>query len=191
MGGTMNMSATRRGLVGGGAGAAIVMALGLGVAASAPAEAAGARPAFAMPFKCGQEWRGSNWHGHDPLHSVDWNHYDANGVGDDKGRAVLASAGGTVLDITRLETSYGNSILIGHGDGWRTRYAHLLDGSMTVKIGDKVTKGEQIGKVGESGTGSPHLHYEQIRDGSVVDPVVQGVTIALGQVKWLTSKTNC
>src|SRR5215218_11235462 len=91
-----------------------------GTLAGAPAQAAG-RPAFKMPFICNQTWVGNNWNGHSPAHSIDWNHYDANGSPDDLGRRVLASAGGTVLDsYYSTTTGYGHTIVIGHGDGWRT-----------------------------------------------------------------------
>ncbi|WP_329229064.1 MULTISPECIES: M23 family metallopeptidase [unclassified Streptomyces] len=140
--------------------------------------AVAARPAFKMPFECGQTWLGSNWSGHSPAHSIDWNHYDANGNPDDTGRRVFASAGGTVLDSYYSTTSgYGNTIVIGHGGGWQTRYAHLQ--TRSVQAGDTVAVGQKIGEVGNTSALydlSPHLHYEQKLDGAVVVAVVQGVT---------------
>ncbi|MFG2052848.1 M23 family metallopeptidase [Micromonospora sp. NPDC048930] len=156
-----------------------------------PAQAA--RPAFKMPFLCGQTWQGNNWNGHSPAHSIDWNHYDANGNPDDYGRRVLASAGGTVLEsYYSTTTGYGNTIVIGHGDGWRTRYAHLSE--RLVAKGDTVKLGTVIGKVGASSAKydlSPHLHYEQIHDGSVVVAVVQGVTWYDYLKRNQTSTNNC
>ncbi|CAL9603135.1 M23 family metallopeptidase [Streptomyces sp. enrichment culture] len=151
------------------------------------------RPAFRMPFVCGQTWRGSNWQGHSPAHSIDWNHYDANGTPDDLGRRVLASAGGTVLSsYYSTTTGYGNTVVIGHGDGWRTRYAHLK--TRDVQKGDTVTRGQRIGTVGASSALydlSPHLHYEQIHNGSVVVAVVQGVTWYDYLVRYQTSTNGC
>ncbi|MEU3449890.1 M23 family metallopeptidase [Streptomyces thermolilacinus] len=151
------------------------------------------RPAFRMPFVCGQSWRGSNWQGHSPAHSIDWNHYDANGTPDDLGRRVLASAGGTVLSsYYSTGTGYGNTVVIGHGDGWRTRYAHLK--TRDVQKGDTVTRGQRIGTVGASSALydiSPHLHYEQIHNGSVVVAVVQGVTWYDYLVRYQTSTNGC
>lgn len=159
----------------------------------APAAAQAARPGFKMPFLCGQEWLGSNWDGHSPAHAIDWNHYDANGNPDDFGRRVLASAGGTVLDsYYSTTTGYGNVIVIGHGDGWRTLYAHLSQ--RLVGQGATVQQGTVIGEVGASSakyTLSPHLHYEQIQNGSVVVSVIQGVTWSDGLKRYQTSTNNC
>ncbi|GAA3642305.1 hypothetical protein GCM10023079_35180 [Streptomyces chitinivorans] len=151
------------------------------------------RPNFRMPFLCGQVWRGSNWNGHSPAHSIDWNHYDANGNPDDFKRRVFASAGGTVLSSHySTTTGYGHTIVIGHGNGWRTRYAHLY--SRGVSKGDKVTAGQRIGRVGKSSAKyslSPHLHYEQIHNGSVVTAVVQGVGYPDYTTRYQKSTNRC
>jgi hypothetical protein len=151
------------------------------------------RPAFKMPFLCGQLWRGNNWHGHDPAHAIDWNHYDADGSPDDFGRRVVASAGGTVLQsYYSTSNGYGHVIVIGHGDGWRTRYAHLSE--RLVAEGATVTMGRVIGRVGASSAIynlSPHLHYEQIHDGSVVVSVIQGVTWSDFTNRNQTSTNDC
>ncbi|MGW4232641.1 M23 family metallopeptidase [Streptomyces sp. NPDC004980] len=140
--------------------------------------AVAARPAFRMPFECNQTWLGSNWSGHSPAHSIDWNHYDANGNPDDLGRRVFASAGGTVLEsYYSTGAGYGNTIVIGHGGGWQTRYAHL--NTRSVSAGDTVGMGQKIGEVGNTSALyniTPHLHYEQKLNGAVVVAVVQGVT---------------
>lgn len=163
---------------------------------------AGTRPVFQMPFRCDQEWRGSAWwyydgHEHSPLRSVDWNQGSGN---DDKGLAVLASSGGTVLHAGPHPSGYGNMVLIGHGDGWRTRYAHLLDGSVAVRKDQAVNRGQLIGRVGQSGgQSSSHLHYEQIKDGSVVNSIVRAkvngtvtsVEFTRDKVAYLKSNNNC
>ena len=65
---------------------------------------------------------------------------------------------------------YGVVVMVDHGYGFKTLYAHLQ--SAKVRAGQKVKRGEQIGTVGSSGlsTGS-HLHYEVILNGKQVDPV--------------------
>lgn len=151
------------------------------------------RPAFQMPFLCGQTWLGSNWNGHSPAHAIDWNHYDANGNPDDFGRRVVASAGGTVLEsYYSTSNGYGHVIVIGHGDGWQTRYAHLS--ARLVSQGETVTRGKVIGEVGSSSaiySLSPHLHYEQIHSGSVVVSVIQGVTWSDFTKRNQTSNNGC
>jgi murein DD-endopeptidase MepM/ murein hydrolase activator NlpD len=152
-----------------------------------------ARPGFTMPFRCNQTWVGSNWNGHSPGHSIDWNHYDAAGNPDDRGRAVLASAAGRVVSSHySTTTGYGNTIVIDHGNGWRTRYAHLKDRG--AGVGAQVRKGQQIGTVGATSAKyeiTPHLHYEQILNGGVVVAVVQGVSWPDFTKRSQTSKTNC
>jgi len=124
-----------------------------------------AMPHYQLPFKCGQVWRGNTFGGHNPQLAIDFNH-----DGGDFGRAVLAAARGTVTVVADTGSdSYGKWIEIGHGDGHRTRYAHLS--KRLVHVGQHVSKGQKIGEVGESGGASgPHLHYEQRVD---VDNVVK------------------
>lgn len=75
-----------------------------------------------------------------------------------KGTSVFATADGTIMEASR-KGEYGNMIDISHGYNYLTRYAHLSE--ILVKEGQKVKRGEMIGKVGSTGksTGS-HLHYE-------------------------------
>ncbi|ALC19146.1 M23 family metallopeptidase [Streptomyces pristinaespiralis] len=178
--------------------AVVAVAVTAPATAAAPQEtssqaASSGRPAFRMPFECGQTWLGSNWQGHSPAHSIDWNHYDAAGSPDDYGRRVFASAGGTVLSsYYSTSTGYGNTVVIGHGDGWRTRYSHLK--TRSVQQGATVSRGQKIGEVGKSSALydlSPHLHYEQIHDGQVVVAVVQGVTWSDYLKRYQTSTNRC
>lgn len=65
---------------------------------------------------------------------------------------------------------YGNMILIDHGNGMITRYAH--HSKMFVKVGDQVTKGQTIGMVGSTGRSTgPHLHFEIYVNGKRVNPL--------------------
>ena len=60
-------------------------------------------------------------------------------------------------------------MIIEHGDGVETRYAHLR--KMLVKVGDEVVQGQTIGQVGSTGRSTgPHLHFEVLKDGEVVNP---------------------
>lgn len=91
-----------------------------------------------------------------------------------KGSPVRASARGVVVEATtRLagNPGYGATVIIDHGHGLISRYAHL--DSFAVKTGDSVEKGEIIGAVGETGlvTG-PHLHFEVLKNGAPVDPAL-------------------
>lgn len=65
----------------------------------------------------------------------------------------------------------GNGVVVDHGDGWETQYCHLRQGSVAVKVGDAVTTGQPLAKVGLSGnTEFPHLHFTVRRAGATLDP---------------------
>lgn len=85
------------------------------------------------------------------------------------GSPVLAAKAGTVVQ-SYYSSSYGNYIVISHGGGMMTAYAHLS--SRLVSAGASVSAGQQIGKVGSTGnsTGN-HLHFEVYINGSTVNPM--------------------
>lgn len=86
------------------------------------------------------------------------------------GTEVLASADGKVVEVLRQGKGLGNLVIIDHGDGLTTLYAHLSD--IYVAMNQKVTRGKVIGKVGSSGASfTASLHYEVRRQGRAVDPV--------------------
>ena len=86
------------------------------------------------------------------------------------GDPVYASADGVVSDVIHSKKGLGNVVVIEHGGGYVTKYAHLAD--IEVRKGRKVKRGTRIGYVGVSGNSfAPHLHYEVHRDTLVLDPV--------------------
>ncbi len=85
------------------------------------------------------------------------------------GRTVVAAAGGKVTRAGWF-SSYGYCIDIQHSNGYLTRYAHLS--KINVKVGQTVSKGQAIGKVGNSGNSTgPHLHFEIRLNGSTKNPM--------------------
>ena len=86
------------------------------------------------------------------------------------GTPIYATADGTVLRAGWNSGGYGNLVEIDHGRGITTRYGHLS--GITVHAGDRVTRGQQIGRMGSTGrsTGN-HLHYEVRIDGRAVNPI--------------------
>jgi hypothetical protein len=86
------------------------------------------------------------------------------------GNPVYAAEDGYVKDVVKSRKGLGNVVTIDHDNGYVTRYAHLAD--IEVRKGRRVKKGTRIGYVGVSGNSfAPHLHYEVIRDTTIVDPV--------------------
>ena len=92
--------------------------------------------------------------------------------GGSTGPPVVAAASGTVVTAISGYTGYGHTVVIDHGNGLRTRYAHMQAGSITVRVGQTVYQGQQIGRIGGTGnvTG-PHLHFEVLKNGSKVNPL--------------------
>jgi murein DD-endopeptidase MepM/ murein hydrolase activator NlpD len=86
------------------------------------------------------------------------------------GTPIYATADGTVSQASWHNGGYGNLVRLDHGRGIETRYGHLS--SMTVRPGERVRRGQLIGRMGSTGrsTGS-HLHYEVRIDGRAVNPV--------------------
>ncbi|MBR3754047.1 MAG: peptidoglycan DD-metalloendopeptidase family protein [Clostridia bacterium] len=87
------------------------------------------------------------------------------------GKTVYAVKDGEVIYAAKHK-AYGNFVIIDHGKGISSCYAHMQDGSMRVSVGDKVQQGQPIGKVGDTGySTAPHLHFEIRVDGSTVNPM--------------------
>ena len=86
------------------------------------------------------------------------------------GNEVHATADGVVESVRTDAYGYGKYVIVNHGFGYKTRYAHLSQ--INVKVGDKVSRGSTIALSGNSGRSSgPHLHYEVMYKGSYVNPI--------------------
>ena len=171
----------------------VVAVVGLGVIAAVAAVAVvvvpllrppGPRPAFQLPVPCGESWRLGTYPGH--------GEYDVDlfpAEGEAWGRPVLASYGGTVTEAGINGTLGGRTpqnpngprgrgggywVKIDHGGRWETQYLHLLESPMVQK-GQKVRRGDRIGRIGSTGdSGAPHLHYEQRRGWEKVETWFDG-----------------
>ena len=82
---------------------------------------------------------------------------------------IYASAGGTVIS-SGWSGGYGYLVKIRHSNGWVTYYAHCS--ALLVKVGETVTQGQQIARVGSTGNSTgPHLHFEIRINGKDVNPM--------------------
>jgi murein DD-endopeptidase MepM/ murein hydrolase activator NlpD len=86
------------------------------------------------------------------------------------GTPIYATGDGEISKIKRSRKGYGNHVVINHGFGYKTLYAHMS--KYIVKKRQKVKRGDIIGYVGNTGTSvAPHLHYEVHKDGKKINPV--------------------
>lgn len=86
------------------------------------------------------------------------------------GTEVYATGDGVIVDVDHSKRGYGNTIIIDHGFGYKTLYAHLSE--ILVSVGRKVKRGQVIGLVGNTGMSlAPHLHYEVRKQDEPINPV--------------------
>jgi len=86
------------------------------------------------------------------------------------GTAIYCPGDGKVAKVEKAKSGYGNCIIVDHGYGYKTRYAHIS--KSLVKVGQEVKRGEKIALVGNTGKStSPHLHYEVIKNDKTVNPI--------------------
>jgi len=88
-----------------------------------------------------------------------------------KGTPIKAAGNGRVVHVGR-KGGYGKTVIIRHGQSYKTLYAHMHKYHQGIKTGAKVQQGQVIGYVGKSGLATgPHLHYEFYKNGVVRNPV--------------------
>ena len=106
----------------------------------------------------------------DPFGSGARLHHAAVDLSVAQGTVVKAAMDGEVLMTMSLDRTYGNFIILGHSGGFKTMYAHL--NSFSVKKGDRVIQGVQIGTVGSTGLSTgPHLHFAVFKNNRAVNPL--------------------
>ena len=87
-----------------------------------------------------------------------------------EGTPIVATGDGVVKLVQKKQIGYGWNIIIDHGYGYQTRYAHMS--KFLVKRGDKVIRGQKIGLIGNTGTSTaPHCHYEVYFMGKRINPI--------------------
>jgi murein DD-endopeptidase MepM/ murein hydrolase activator NlpD len=105
----------------------------------------------------------------DPFNGEDAFHKGVD-FASDAGTDVLAVASGIVTWAGPRE-GYGNLVEVNHGNGYITRYAHAA--RTLVTVGDEVERGQAVAVVGSTGRSTgPHLHFEVLKDGRQIDPMV-------------------
>ncbi len=83
--------------------------------------------------------------------------------------AAVSAAGDGVVVFAGWDSTFGNLLVLRHGNGWETKYGH--NASLFVTVGDSVRAGQTISLLGSTGKSSaPHLHFEIVHDGAPIDP---------------------
>lgn len=107
--------------------------------------------------------------GHRITQYYSWRHTGLD-VADKVGTPIYAAEAGVVQSVGYNRGGYGNQIIISHGGGITTRYAHLS--AFDVRVGQKVTKGQYIAAMGSTGRSTgPHLHFEVMINGARYNPL--------------------
>lgn len=105
----------------------------------------------------------------DPVTGVQGAFHAGIDIGLPAGTVISAVKEGTVTAANYYTTGYGYHVIIDHGGGYKTLYGHCS--SLLVNVGDKVTKGQAIGKVGSTGKSTgPHLHLNVYVNGETQNP---------------------
>jgi LysM repeat protein len=98
-----------------------------------------------------------------------WSGHLAIDIAAGLGAGVWAADSGVIVFAGWSTVGYGNMVMIDHGNGWQTLYAHLS--SVSVSCGQSVSQGESIGAAGSTGNSTgPHLHFETRFEGGFVNP---------------------
>lgn len=105
-----------------------------------------------------------------PIYKV-WKMHTGIDIGASLNEAIVAAGDGTVI-FAGSQGGYGNTVIIDHGGGITTLYAHINNRGILVKVGQDVKAGQQIAKAGKTGTATgTHLHFEVRVNGKHVNPL--------------------
>lgn len=102
---------------------------------------------------------------------VFWEYHKAIDIGGPLGSPIVAADSGYVVTILDTSYGYGRCVIIDHGNGFQTVYAHLQ--TYYVRVGQSVGRGQPIGSRGSTGNSTgPHLHFELLKNGVLCNPQV-------------------
>ncbi|NCA85100.1 MAG: M23 family metallopeptidase [Clostridia bacterium] len=105
----------------------------------------------------------------DPFYKV-MKHHEGVDFSAPVGTDIYATGDGVVVEVDASRRGYGNSVMIDHGFGYSTFYAHCS--KIIVKRGQQIKRGQVIAKVGNTGKSTaPHLHYEVHKNSRPIDPI--------------------
>ena len=124
---------------------------------------------FIMPISAKFRWTSPYGYRDDPIAHVKTFHTGTD-MACPTGTPVLASMSGRIMKVGVMHRIYGNYVIIDHGNGYQTLYAHMS--KTLVTKGQWVSQGTRIGLVGSTGYSTgPHLHFTVYKNGKLVDPM--------------------
>ena len=130
-----------------------------------PAEAGAAAPGASRPASSGFAWPTFG-----PIFSYFSQWHRGIDISPPYGTPVYASADGVVVGTIVESWGLGWHVIVDHGDGYTTTYAHLS--SFAVGVGERVGQGQMVGRVGATGQSTgPHVHFEVRRNGAPLNPL--------------------
>lgn len=105
----------------------------------------------------------------DPVNKSVWQMHPGIDMGAPMGAPIFATGDGEVVRVQKKRSGYGFNVVVSHGYGYKTLYAHMS--IIDAKIGQKVKRGEVIGYVGSTGYSTcPHVHYEVFFNNKRINP---------------------
>ena len=124
---------------------------------------------FTMPISAKFRWSSPYGYRSDPFTGVKTFHTGTD-MACPTGTPILASMSGRIMKVGNMHRIYGNYVIIDHGNGYQTLYAHMS--KTLVAKGQWVSQGTRIGLVGSTGYSTgPHLHFTVYKNGKLVDPM--------------------
>ncbi|MCR4580412.1 MAG: M23 family metallopeptidase [Treponema sp.] len=124
---------------------------------------------FTMPIAAKFRWSSPYGYRADPFTGVKTFHTGTD-MACPTGTPILASMSGRVMKVGTMHRIYGNYVIIDHGNGYQTLYAHMS--KVIAAKGQWVSQGTRIGLVGSTGYSTgPHLHFTVYKNGKLVDPM--------------------
>lgn len=125
----------------------------------------------------------------DPVNKSVWQMHPGIDFGAKMGTPIFATGDGVVVRVEKKYSGYGHNVVIEHGYGYKTLYAHMS--KVGTKVGEKIKRGQVIGWVGSTGYSTcPHLHYEVFYGDKRIDPAPYCTKMTEEEFKELAKTVN-
>lgn len=125
----------------------------------------------------------------DPVNKSVWQMHPGLDIGAPQGTPIFSTGDGVIVRVEYKSNGYGLNVVVDHGYGYKTLYAHMS--IIEAKVGQKVKRGEVVGYVGSTGYSTcPHVHYEVFFNEKRIDPVPFIASMTNEEFKELAKTVN-